>query len=90
MRPELVVADGDCPVVCGNGVCETGESSITCPGDCPAISTTIIINEISQGTSGNQEYVELMVVGPAVCDPNTPANAVPVVTPTFDGRSSSI
>ena len=37
----------------------TGSFATTTP--CPNIPASIIINEISQGTSGNQEYVELIV-----------------------------
>ncbi|MEZ4364990.1 MAG: hypothetical protein R2939_01725 [Kofleriaceae bacterium] len=30
-------ADGVvCPIVCGDGICEGGEVTATCPGDCPA------------------------------------------------------
>jgi len=45
----------------------TGSFTTTTP--CPAIPASIVINEISQGTSGNQEYVELIVTGPIACEP---------------------
>ena len=35
-----------------------------------AFSQSIIINEVSQGTSGNQEYVEFLVTGPALLNCN--------------------
>ncbi len=40
--------------------------NFTTDASCPA---SIIINEISQGVSGNEEYVELIVTGPIACDP---------------------
>lgn len=37
--------------VCGNGICDLGESNLTCPGDCPAASNTINFTANVNGSS---------------------------------------
>ncbi|MBN1286916.1 MAG: SH3 domain-containing protein [Anaerolineae bacterium] len=34
------LGESDCPAVCGNRVCESGESNSNCPQDCPAPTST--------------------------------------------------
>lgn len=45
--------------ICGNGTCETGENSISCPADC-VNSGDIVINEfVADPVSSSEEWIEL-------------------------------
>lgn len=50
--------------VCGNGLCEAGEDSLTCPADCPALPAEpgvgdVVINEFVSDPAEGNEWIEI-------------------------------
>lgn len=44
--------------LCGNGVCNSGETTATCPGDCPAVQSISLLNnntEVEENETETQE-----------------------------------
>jgi len=75
----LAVVTPPAGVVCGNGTCETGETTANCPADCPAVPVAGLTVALAANTPAAQ------LVPSGIAPLGAPASNVPFTKVTFTG-----